>query len=65
MQELIGDSHSGVIAPNTDEALYDLMGKLVSGQFNLAQYTQAAKKRGQDFSMSMRIAEIDNILSSL
>lgn len=65
MQELIGDSHSGVIAPNTDEALYDLMEKLVSGQFDLAQYTQAAKKRGQDFSMSMRIAEIDNILSSL
>lgn len=65
MQELIGDSHSGVIVPNTDEALYDLMEKLVSGQFDLAQYTQAAKKRGQDFSMSMRIAEIDNILSSL
>lgn len=65
MQELIGDSHCGVIVPNTDEALYDLMEKLVSGQFDLAQYTQAAKKRGQDFSMSMRIAEIDNILSSL
>ena len=41
------------------------MEKLVSGQFDLAQYTQAAKKPGQDFSMSMRIAEIDNILSSL
>lgn len=65
MQELIGDSDSGVIVPNTDEALYDLMEKLVSGQFDLAQYTQAAKKRGQDFSMSTRIAEIDNILSSL
>lgn len=65
MQELIGDSHSGVIAPNTDEALYDLMGKLVSGQFDLAQYTQAAKKRGRDFNMSTRIAEIDGVLSSL
>lgn len=65
MQELIGDSDSGVIVPNTDEALYDLMEKLVSGQFDLAQYTQAAKKRGQDFSMSTRIAEIDSILSSL
>ena len=65
MQELIGDSDSGVIVPNTDEALYGLMEKLVSGQFDLAQYTQAAKKRRQDFSMSTRIAEIDNILSSL
>ena len=65
MQELIEDSHSGEIVPNTDEALYDLMEKLVSGQFDLAQYTQAAKKRGQDFSMSTRIDEIDNILSSL
>lgn len=65
MQELIGQSHSGEIVPNTDEALYDLIGKLVSGQFDLAQYTQAAKKRGQDFSMSTRIAEIDGVLSSL
>lgn len=65
MQELIGNSHSGVIVPNIDEALYGLMEKLVSGQFDLAQYTQAAKKRGQDFSMGTRIAEIDGVLSSL
>lgn len=65
MQELIGNSHSGVIVPNIDEALYGLMEKLVSGQFDLAQYTQAAKKRGQDFSMDTRIAEIDGVLSSL
>lgn len=65
MQELIGDSHSGVIVPNTDEALYGLMEKLMSGQFDLAQYTQAAKKRGKDFGMGTRIAEIDGVLSSL
>lgn len=65
MQELIGDSHSGVIVPNTNEALYGLMEKLMSGQFDLAQYTQAAKKRGKDFGMGTRIAEIDGVLSSL
>lgn len=65
MQELIGDSHSGVIVPNTNEALYGLMEKLMSGQFDLAQYTQAAKKRGKDFGMGTRIAEIDGVLASL
>lgn len=65
MQELIGQSHSGEIVPNTDEALYALLEKLVSGQFDLAQYAQAARKRGQDFSMGTRISEIDALLSAL
>lgn len=64
MQELIGDSGCGEIVPNTDEALYQLLEKLVSNQFDLKRYSEQAEKRGKEFCMDTRISEIQQIISA-
>ena len=62
MQELFGDEDCGEIVPNTDEALFDLLKRLVSGNVNLERYGEALKRRKKFFDITKRIKEIEGIL---
>ena len=62
MLELFGDENCGEIVPNTDEALFALLEKLVSGKIKLDRYGEALKRRRMFFCISKRIKEIEGIL---
>ena len=65
MRELISDSGCGVIVPNNDDALLELLENLVSGIIPLEKYIKAAQRRGKDFSLKSRILEIEQLFSEL
>lgn len=65
MKELIGGSKCGKIVENTDKNLAELIRNLVDGKYDLKQYQKEALKRGQEFKLQYRIAEIENLLSDL
>lgn len=62
MRELFGDENCGEIVPNTDEALFALLEKLVSGKIKLERYGEALRRRRMFFDISKRIEEIEGIL---
>lgn len=62
MKELFGDKHCGEIVDNTDEALYDLLKKLASGQIKVEAYHNAVEKRAEEFKIAKRMEEIEKIL---
>lgn len=62
MNELIGDSQCGEVVPNTDVALLELLRKITKKDYQLEKYKKAAAIRGQEFRMSVRIAELENLL---
>ena len=62
MRELFGDENCGEIVPNNDEALFDLLRRLVSGEIHLEQYRDALQRRKKFFDISRRIEEIEGIL---
>ena len=59
MKELIGNSGCGEIVPNTNEELYNLLERLVSGEYNLEEYKKKAIKRSENFLLKTRICEIE------
>lgn len=65
MRELIGDSGCGVIVPNNDDALLELLEDLVCGRIPLEKYVKAAKRRGKAFNLQTRISEIERLFSDL
>ena len=62
MRELIGDSQCGEVVPNTDTALLELLRKIITKEYQLEKYKQAAAIRGQEFRMAVRIAELEKLL---
>ena len=64
MQELIGDSKCGDIVPNNDNALFELLQKIVSKQYPLEEYKNSAIIRSQKFKMSMRLKELHDLFDS-
>lgn len=64
MQELFGAETCGEIVPNTDEALYEMLEKLLSGKWKAADYTGAVARRALDFDIKKRMQEIESILDA-
>lgn len=62
MIELIGASQCGEVVPNTDVALLELLQKITKKDYQLEKYKKAAAIRGQEFRMTVRIAELENLL---
>ena len=62
MQELFGDENCGEIVPNTDEAFFDLLERLVSEKISLKSYSERLVCRKGFFDISRRIKEIEGIL---
>lgn len=62
MKELFGDEKCGVIVPNTDEELYRLLKHAVTDKDTLAEYTAAAKRRAEYFSIEKRMADIQSLI---
>ena len=62
MRELIGDSQCGEVVPNTDTALLELLRKIITKEYQLEKYKQAAAIRGQEFRRAVRIAELEKLL---
>lgn len=64
MQELFGAEKCGEIVPNTDEALYEMLEKLLSGKWKAADYTGAVARRALDFDIKKRMQEIETLLDT-
>lgn len=62
MKELFGNEACGEIVPNTEEALYDMLKKLLSGQYDFNRLNNNAKKRAADFDISIRMKEVESLL---
>ena len=51
MRELLGDSEYGIIVPNSDEAFYDGLKKMLSmSEDQLVFFADKSKERGKVFS---------------
>ena len=64
MRELFGDEKCGEIVPNTDEALYEMLEKLLSGEWKVSDYTGAVARRALDFDIKKRMQEIEELLDA-
>lgn len=62
MQELFGSEQCGEIVPNTDEALERMLRKLLSGEWKPEDYVDAVRRRGEDFDIKKRMAQIEALL---
>ena len=62
MKELFGEESCGEIVDNTDEALYNLLERIVSGDIDLSQYRIGINRRKEFFGIKKRIKEIEDIL---
>ena len=63
MRELFGDANCGEIVENSDEALYEMLRRIVSQNNYIKAFQNDVMKRSCDFKLSARIQEIDNLLS--
>ena len=62
MRELFGKEQCGVIVDNNDEALFTMLEKLVSGQYNLEDFTAGIQRQKSFFQIENRIREIEAYL---
>ena len=65
MEELFGMEKCGEIVPNTDEELFGLLERLVSGNIEIYSFSQAIKRRAVDFDIKKRMKEIEKLLDSV
>lgn len=61
MKEIFGNSEYGLVTDNADEAFYRGMRKMLSDNELREAYSQKAKIRSKDFSMSARIKELEDL----
>ena len=62
MRELFGAENCGEIVENRDEALCEMLRRVVSGQVDFASYDAALQRRGEVFRLEMRMKEIEELL---
>ena len=62
MKELFGKYKCGEIVENSDQALFNMLEKLLSGQYILDTYTKDISIRKSQFLMSKAIKNVENIL---
>lgn len=62
MYELFGNKNCGEIVPNTDEALFDLLERLVSGKIKIQNFSEGVKHRAVEFDIKKRMEEIEKLL---
>lgn len=65
MDELLGDSEYGLITADSAEGIYKGIKQLLDDPALLEHYTQAAKKRGGDFTKENILAETEGFLLDL
>ena len=65
MKELFGGYKCGEIVENTDDALYDMLYKAVSGMIDLKQYKGDLEIRTAEMKMGSRVAEIEEMVDEL
>ena len=63
MRELFDNTKCGEIVENSDEALYQMLKRIVSKKNYIKAFQTNVLKRSCDFKLSERIHEIDNLLS--
>lgn len=64
MKELFGNYKCGEIVPNDDDNLFLMLKNIVTGVYDLSNYENDIAKRKDDFKISKRINEIENLLDS-
>ncbi len=64
MSELFGDKKCGEIVENTDQALFDMLRRLVSGSIHLNDYMEDVSFRAEDFDIKIRMEEIEKLLET-
>ena len=62
MDELFAGENCGIIVPNTDEALEEMLEKIVSGEVDFNDYNIALKSRKHFFEIKTAIKNIEEIL---
>ena len=63
MKELLGENNEyGVIVNNDEESLYNGIKMLLEATLTLQHYTKKATERRKDFSLSLMMKEIEDIL---
>lgn len=62
MQELFGGCNCGEIVKNTEQALYEMLERLVSGKVDLNRFAGEIKKREKFFNIEEKIVDIEKIL---
>ena len=62
MRELFGAENCGEIVENRDEALCEMLRRVVSGQVDFASYDAALQRRGEVFRLETRMKEIEELL---
>lgn len=62
MRELFGSEQCGEIVENTDEALENMMEKILFGTWKPEDYSDAVKRRGEAFDIKKRMAQIEALL---
>lgn len=64
MKELFGDEQCGEIVENTDEALENMLEKILSGEWLPESYLNAVSRRAEDFDIRKRMFEIEALLDA-
>lgn len=62
MKELFGDERCGEIVENTDEALENMLEKILSGEWKPEDYSDAVIRRAEAFDIRKRMVEIETLL---
>lgn len=63
--ELFGDRKCGIITKNNEDSLYEGLKKIVQDKNCLFKYAKEAYLRGQDFSLSNKIKEIEELFDNI
>ena len=62
MDELFGEEKCGLIVDNSDEALEEMLERIVSGKINFKEYESALKVRKKAFEIKTAIKTIEEVL---
>ncbi|WP_158022559.1 glycosyltransferase [Anaerostipes sp. 992a] len=62
MEELFGDKKCGIIVPNSDDALCQMLKQIVLGNIHIDSYYPDVVTRAKDFRLLSRIQEVESLL---
>lgn len=62
MRELFGDFQCGIIVPNEDKKLLEVLEKLLEGKYDLQYFKKEEKVRKKKFELKIRMKEVEDIL---